>query len=53
MENLVDTILLQMSTIKKPQKRFIKCLFSVLTLFMGKATFRNLSRYCSLSPDIS
>ena len=49
MENLVDTILSQMSTIKKPQKRFIRLLFSVFTVFMGKANFRNLSRYCSLS----
>lgn len=49
METLVDTILAQMSTIKKPQKRFVRLLFSVFTLFMGKATFRNLSRYSSFS----
>jgi hypothetical protein len=37
-----------MSSVKKPQKLFLMRLFSVLRLFQGKATFRNLSRYSDM-----
>ena len=37
-----------MSSVKKPQRLFIMGLFSVLVVFQGKATFRNLSRYCHM-----
>lgn len=38
-----------MSMVKKPQKTFIALLLSALVVFQGKATFRNLSRYSSMS----
>lgn len=37
-----------MSCVNKPQKSFILLLLSVLVVFQGKATFRNLSRYSDL-----
>jgi malonyl CoA-acyl carrier protein transacylase len=37
-----------MSSVKKPQSLFLMGLFSVLRLFQGKATFRNLSRYSGM-----
>lgn len=49
MESIVKTALDAMSTVKKPQKTFITLLFSVLVVFQGKANFRNLSRYSSMS----
>jgi len=48
MENVVEAVLNSMSSVKKPQRLFIMGLFSVLVVFQGKATFRNLSRYCHL-----
>ena len=49
METLVESILQSMSNVKKPQQAFLKTLFSVLTVFQGRATFRNMSRYADVS----
>ena len=49
MEDTVNTILNSMSTVKKPQRVFITVLLCTLMLFRGKATFRNMSRYCGVS----
>ena len=49
MEDSVKAVLSSMSSIKKPQKLFLQILFSVLMAFQGKATFRNMSRYCSMN----
>ena len=43
--HLLETILAQMSSINQPQRQFIAVWRTTLTLFHGKATFRNLSRY--------
>jgi len=48
MEDVVKAVLNSMSSVKKPQRLFIAGLFSVLVVFQGKATFRNLSRYCHM-----
>ena len=48
MENLLKGIMSGMSSVKKPQQSFMEELFRVLGIFVGKANFRNLSRYCSL-----
>ncbi|MDQ7074874.1 MAG: hypothetical protein Q9O24_06910 [Gammaproteobacteria bacterium] len=48
MESIVESVLLSMSSVKKPQRLFLSALFSALMVFQGKATFRNLSRYSSL-----
>ncbi|MDQ7075740.1 MAG: hypothetical protein Q9O24_11450 [Gammaproteobacteria bacterium] len=48
MESVVESVLLSMSSVKKPQCFFLSALFSALMVFHGKATFRNLSRYSSL-----
>lgn len=48
MDALLKTALNAMSTVKKLQKTFI-ALLSTLTVFQGKATFRNLSRYSDTS----
>jgi hypothetical protein len=37
-----------MSSVKKPHRLFLIGLFTVLRLFQGKATFRNLSRYSDM-----
>ena len=49
MEDLVDTVLHSMSNIKRPQRLFMAALFKVLLVFQGKANFRNMSRYSTLS----
>lgn len=49
MDALLKTALNAMSTVKKPQKTFIALLLSTLSVFQGKATFRNLSRYSDTS----
>jgi len=46
MEAVVESILSSMSSVKKPQRTFLLTFFSVLMVFQGKATYRNLSRYC-------
>jgi hypothetical protein len=48
MEGVVKAVLISMSSVKKPQRLFIMGLFVVLVTFQGKATFRNLSRYCDM-----
>ncbi|MDQ7075182.1 MAG: hypothetical protein Q9O24_08545 [Gammaproteobacteria bacterium] len=48
MEFVVESVLLSLSSIKKPQRLFLAALFSALMVFQGKATFRTLSRYSSL-----
>lgn len=48
MEETVNRIMNQMPNIKKPQRKFMLQLFAVLMTFVGKANFRNLSRYCQM-----
>jgi len=43
MEDVVKAVLNSMSSVKKSQRLFIMRLFSVLVVFQGKVTFRNLS----------
>ena len=45
MERIVKTILSLMSIVNRPQMLFMLGLFSVLGIFQGKATFRNMGRY--------
>ena len=49
METLVESILQSMSNVKKPQQAFLKTLFAALTVFQGRAMFRNMSRYTDMS----
>ena len=49
MNDTVQNALDAMPMLKKPQKIFIILLLSALVVFQGKATFRNLSRYSSMS----
>ena len=49
MEHVVKTVLGSMSSVKKPQRVFMVYLFSVLIIFQGKATFKNMSRYSVMS----
>lgn len=49
MNSVLKIALDAMSNVKKPQKTFITLLLSVLVVFQGKATFRNLSRYSNAS----
>ena len=49
MDSIVITALDAMSNVKKHQKTFIALLLSALVVVQGKATFRNLSRYSSMS----
>ena len=51
MNNIVKTALDKMSKVKKPQKTFICQLFLTLIIVQGKATFRNMSRYSSMSEE--
>ena len=48
MITLLKVILNQMSSIRKPQQKFIEELFSAMLAARGKLTFRNLSRYSNL-----
>lgn len=48
MAELLESILRSMSSVNKAQKQFIIILLNTLMSFRGKATFRNLSRYCSM-----
>lgn len=45
MEKTVENTLHSMSSVNRPQMKFILVLMTALTVFQGKATFRNLSRY--------
>lgn len=47
MEGVVESILRSMSSVNRPQMLFMLSLFGVLSVFIGKATFRNMSRYTS------
>jgi hypothetical protein len=49
MDETVNLILNAMSSVKKPQRLFMLSFLSVLQVYQGKATFRNLSRYSHLS----
>lgn len=49
MESIVEPILTSMSNVKKPQRKFMLFLLSVLVVFQGKATFANMSRYSLMS----
>jgi len=49
MYSIVKTALAAMSSINKPQRRFILGLLTVLTVFQGRANFRNMSRYSDMS----
>jgi len=42
---IVKTILQQMSTVTKPQRKFMQVLLPLLMCLRGRANFRNLSRY--------
>ncbi|RCV88733.1 hypothetical protein DU506_14225 [Vreelandella rituensis] len=42
---IVNTVLQQMSSLKKPQRRFIRVLLPLLMCLRGRVNFRNLSRY--------
>ncbi|RCV90730.1 transposase [Vreelandella rituensis] len=42
---IVNTVLQQMSSLKKPQRCFIRVLLPLLMCLRGRANFRNLSRY--------
>ena len=48
MEEIVKTVLASMSSVHRPQVKFVLVLLMALVSFRGKATFRNLSRYSSL-----
>jgi hypothetical protein len=49
MNVIVNNILMKMSSVRKHHRVFIILLFTALSSFRGKATFRNMSRYSSLS----
>lgn len=42
---IVNTVLQKMSSVKKPQRRFMLMLLPLLLCLRGRANFRNLSRY--------
>ncbi|MDR5900496.1 hypothetical protein QC823_16185, partial [Halomonas vilamensis] len=42
---IVNTVLQQMSSLNKPQRRFILVLLPLLMCLRGRVNFRNLSRY--------
>lgn len=46
--DLINSILNNMSTISKPQRKFVVTLLMTTQLLRGKMTFRNLSRYSEL-----
>jgi hypothetical protein len=49
MDTIVNNALEHISGCTKPHKKFIKLIIATLVVFQGKATFRNLSRYCTMS----
>ena len=49
MEDTIDKILKSMSKIKKHQRIFIAILLCTIMFFRGKATFKNMSRYCGIN----
>ena len=48
MEKIINDAMDKMPNLKKPQRKFMLQLFSVLMTFVGKANFRNLSRYSKM-----
>jgi len=48
MEQIINSILNQMTGVAKPQKKFLVTLFLTILLMRGKVNFRNLSRYSEL-----
>ena len=49
MEEIVNGIMQEMTSVNKPQQKFMAQLFTVLATFVGKATYRNLNRYSDLN----
>lgn len=49
MDSVLNKALSALPNVRKPQKAFIALLLSTLSVFQGKATFRNLSRYSNAS----
>jgi DDE superfamily endonuclease len=47
--NIVTEILEKMSSVRKPQKKFLMVLFTTILLIKGKVNYLNLSRYSKLS----
>ena len=47
--HLIEPILNQMSSVAKPQRKFMSILLTALTYLPGRVNFRNLSRYTSLN----
>lgn len=48
MEQIIKSILNQMTGVAKPQKKFLVTLFLTILLMRGKVNFQNLSRYSEL-----
>ena len=46
---LIETILQQMSSVAKPQRKFMSILLTALTYLPGRVNFRNLGRYTHLN----
>lgn len=46
---LIETVLSHMSSVAKPQSKFVIILLTTLMCLRGKANFRNLSRYSELN----
>lgn len=51
MEDLLNSILDSMSSVNKPQKKFMAIILVTLAYFQGKANFRNLARFCDVCED--
>ena len=49
MADIVNTVLNALSSLNQPQRTFMVYLFEALKVFQGKANFRNLSRYSTMS----
>jgi len=49
MEEVINSIIQKMTNVNKPQQKFMAQLFTALATFVGKATYRNLSRYSDLN----
>ena len=47
--HLIEPILQQMSSMAKPQRKFMFILLTALTYLPGRVNFRNLGRYTSLN----
>ncbi len=47
--NLIEPIFQQMSSVAKPQRKFMLILLTILTYLPGRVNFRNLGRYSPLN----